>query len=131
MSDLARVARKISRILGTEVVLSPDCTSAVINDRQQSGEVFQRRLGSPSQREACLKRMHEDVYKTRGRVKFKEQKGLCALCGEPMSGTSNTEIDHIKSRGRSGRSDDIGNLRVVHGGLLSCHRQRHGEKVKV
>ncbi len=129
MSDLARLARKISRCLGVEVVLTTDYEAktplivATVDDREQSGNTFRVALGPPSKREDNLRRVHSMIYLARGKQRFRQQKGLCGICGKPMKGSENTEIDHIETRGAHGRSDLMSNLRVVHG--EPCHRQRH------
>ncbi len=124
MLDLEKICRKIGKALGVPVVinLSDDEQSpmvAIIHDR---GKRFTQFLGTPSQHKLNLQRLHEAVYHDRGRQKFEEQGGLCALCGKPMRGTEYTEIDHIKSRGSNGRDDTMTNLRVVD---TACHEQRH------
>ena len=128
MSDIARVARKIERILGApvEIVKSAEGTplAAEINDPETQCK-FTRFLGPPSKRVENLKALHEQVYRQRGRMKFTLQGGRCAICGRPMKGDENTEIDHIESRGAHGRSDVMTNLRVVHGD--PCHRERHSK----
>lgn len=130
--DLERLARKVSQCLGCEVRIVyrhgmngeiPHYLECV--DTDLGGRVFSKPFTVPSRYEQEVKIFHESIYKERSRAKFVEQNGLCALCGEPMKGTENTECDHIETRGAHGRDDRLINLRVVHS---VCHRIRHGEK---
>jgi 5-methylcytosine-specific restriction endonuclease McrA len=58
----------------------------------------------------------------------KRQKGLCAVCGDPIEFTDKLEVDHITPLGLGG-SDNIRNLRLIH---FECHRRRvHGTSKKV
>jgi hypothetical protein len=127
MTDIFRLARKIERCLGVPLIFTgapaDRAFSAHIDDSEQSRCKFTKVLWPPSAHVANLKALHEDVYKQRGRRKFEIQNGHCALCGEKMKGTENTEIDHIATRGAHGRNDDISNLRVVH--AEPYHRERH------
>ena len=123
MSDLARLARKISRCLGVEVVLTTDyeaktpLISATVDDREQSGLVISRHLGPPSKREGMLKMLHESIYHARAKRKYEMQEGLCAHCHRPLRLTF--ETDHIVTRAK-GRDDSITNLQCL------CHRMTRG-----
>lgn len=129
--SLERHIRKIETCLGVAAWItgSNDTTDGlspymvVIDDRLDSRKTFTQFLGTSSQHKAHLDQLHNCIYRARGREKFRQQKGLCALCNKPMSGFENTEIDHIKTRGAHGRDDRMENLRVVH---TACHRKRHG-----
>jgi len=128
---LERAVRKAEKALGLEISIrlgaaSPtDDTQVPIyvsaNDRELRGRSFGELLGPPSQYERQVKRLHEEIYRARGREVFRRQKGLCAFCGLKMQGTENTETDHIVKRSQ-GRDDRIQNLRVVDS---ACHRERH------
>lgn len=131
MKDLARAIRKAEKALGSplELVLDPATGSTI---GVQAVDAFEDRhtvyLGPPSFHIRAVEQLHEAIYRSRGRKAFKDQKGLCAICGKPMRGTENTEVDHIKSRGAHGRDDRQENLQVVHGN--PCHHDKHSKRKK-
>lgn len=123
MADLERLARKISRCLGMEVVLTTDYETriptiiATVDDTGQSGQGFSMHLGPPSKREQNLKALHERVYHSRAKRKYEMQDGLCAHCQRPLRLVF--ETDHIITRAK-GRDDSISNLQCL------CHRMTRG-----
>ena len=134
MSDLARLARKISRCLGVEVVLTTDYEAktplivATVDDREQSGNTFRVALGPPSKREDNLRRTHELVYHSRAKEKHRQQGGKCAHCGKALGNLG--ECDHINPRGRFGRDDQMPNLQIVcppFSGGCDFHQLKHGQ----
>lgn len=127
MLDISRAIRKVEKITGCAITVQ--CEDGVptwieVHDAE-TRRIFKQFLGPPSRQMASIKRLHEEIYHARGQAKFREQNGLCALCGLPMKGTENTEIDHIESRGAHGRDDRMSNLRAVHG--RPCHHDRHNK----
>jgi hypothetical protein len=136
MTDLDRLARKISRTLGVEVVLIPDyeartpLITASVDDREQSGSSFAVPLGPPSKRADNLRRLHEAVYHSRCRAKHVLQGGRCAHCGKTLGDLG--EGDHIRGRSgaRGGRDDRIENIQVVcppFSGGCSFHHDKHSK----
>ena len=136
MVDLPRLARKISRALGVEVVLTTDYEArtptmyASVDDSAQSGEIFRKPLGPPSRREQNLHELHEDVYHARCREKHRRQGGRCAACGKPLGKYG--EGDHIRGRAgaRGGRDDNISNIQVVcppFSGGCAFHHDKHSK----
>lgn len=125
--ELERAARKASKCLGSEILIVNEIGTRKPGIAQffddSTGSVFTLKLGPPSQYKKQIKQLHEMVYRARSREAFRRQGGVCLLCSSKMSGWSNTETDHINSRGAHGRDDRMENLRVVHS---ECHRQRHG-----
>ena len=128
--DLERAVRRVERITGVviEIAAEEDGPYALTAaDHELGGYAFSEPLGPRSKMEQQVKALHSQIYLARGKAKFAEQKGLCALCGRPMKGTEGTEIDHIVSRGAHGRNDHMSNLRVLDS---ACHQRRHGQKVR-
>jgi len=126
--DIDREIRKISRALGVEVKLSYDGKTPImvhIDDWEASKFRLTHPLGPPSRWKQSLMEAHSTVYLQRGREKYREQGGVCCFCAHPMSGTANTNIDHIKTR--HPRDDTMENIRVCH--QEPCHRLRHEGKL--
>ena len=123
VTDLPRLARKISRCLGVEVVLTTDYDAKTpliygsVDDSAQSGLVITRYLGPPSKRELALKLIHESIYRGRAKRKYQLQSGLCAHCSRPLR--AEFETDHIVTRAK-GRDDSLDNLQCL------CHRMSRG-----
>lgn len=126
--DLERKVRAVEEILGVEVSIRYTQEGypigLVCNDWELRGKRFECDLSPPSKYRWQVDHFHARIYKERGQEVFRRQRGLCGICGGKMAGTSNTEIDHIETRGAHGRSDVMSNLRAVHGN--PCHRKRHG-----
>lgn len=126
--DIERLIRKIEKATGCDICLARDeagkPTEASTNDWELRGRRFSVTLGPASAHEKQLKSLHSSIYSERGKEQFRRQKGICAICGKKMSGTYNTEIDHIIPRSK-GRSDVLSNLRAVHG--RPCHYNRHNK----
>ncbi len=123
--DIGRKLRKVERQTGATLELF-SASGLIVALDPETGMRFEQFLGSPSQHETNIKRLHETIYHKRGEEKLRQQGFTCALCGLPLDGTSNTSIDHIESRGAHGRSDAMSNIRVVH--QEPCHRERHEPK---
>ena len=123
--NLERLARKISRALGVEVVLGDDNT-ATVDDSAATGNKYRVPLGPPSRREQNLHRLHELIYHARAKVKYEMQGGLCAICKRQLNGRG--ETDHIKTRAK-GRDDRLENLQVLcapFSGGCTYHHRKHG-----
>lgn len=112
------------------------CPIAVVDgvlecrDPELGGQRFRRPLGTPSQHEINLKIFHEEIYHARGRQVYRDQKGLCAMCGTKLNQMG--EIDHKEPRAK-GRDDRKANLHVVCSSFVigGCHwhRKKHGVNV--
>jgi hypothetical protein len=111
-ADIHAKMRTVSRAIGCDVEM-PSCAGGFI--------VYDPGLEMTFW-EGDLNALHLAVYHARGRKKYEEQKGLCALCGSSLSRVG--EIDHIATRAK-GRDDSMGNLRIL---CSPCHRKRHGGK---
>lgn len=122
MTDLPRLARKISKCLGVEVVLTTDYDAKTPTiyasvDDPQTGNRYRVPLGPPSKREQNLHQLHEAVYKSRAIYKYGLQGGKCAHCGRDLREVF--ETDHIVTRAK-GRDDSVSNLQCL------CHRLSRG-----
>jgi hypothetical protein len=91
--DLDRAVRRVERQTGAALEITHDgagvpyaliATDPELSERVlwrgARGRMFVRNLGTRSQWERNVKALHEEIYRERGSFKFKEQKGLCALC---------------------------------------------------
>lgn len=136
---LAAKIRGVSRALGCEVMHGPGpmgwCFSALDPTldaawpdiaRMEALRKFEVHYRTPSGAEKALKTLHSNIYRARGEATYLRQNGLCFFCGMKMPVTA-YEIDHIESRGRHGRNDEMGNLRACCTvGGCDGHRRRHG-----
>ena len=79
-------------------------------------------------REVCnhLCKKGRDEYERRKRVKWEEQKGICAICKQKLN-WADTTVDHITPRGMGGgsRDDRLEKIAAAH---WACNADRGSKR---
>ena len=132
MVDLKQSVREVERITGATVVLSFEGVIAKIEALkgisirdQELHKAFKWEF-KPGITElaaiAIVEKLHNVLYKARGRKVYLEQGRKCVQCGSPLNGSY--DINHKESRGAHGRNDRIANLEVID---RKCHTEFHSK----